>query len=52
MYKVRRDILIKITRLLDKIGKPTPDGKGDLMNILEAQELSKKIKDNYTQIKP
>lgn len=50
MHKVSNELLEKLAKLLDKIANPSPDGKGDVANMLEAQALSKIIKDNYTQV--
>ncbi len=55
MYKVEEQDLIKIAKFLDRINKAAKTVKltttGE-KNLKEAQELSKMIKDKYTQIKP
>lgn len=58
MYKVEKQILDKVTKVLDDINKPVPSNKKELSKYLEdrkntfkqASKLSKLIKDNYTEV--
>lgn len=51
MYKITHVDLIKITKFLDSIKFLSHRDKPNKTE-LKAQELSKMIKDKYTQIKP
>lgn len=52
MYKVEREILVKITRFLDQVSRAgKSDDKKTFTRRLKASKLSKLIKDNYTEIK-
>lgn len=60
MYKVSRELLVKITKSLDELSQPPKkvdlykDKKSliDAKKRFRAQYISKLIKSNYTEIKP